>query len=88
LYCNLAKSHRVTLAVGDAMSKLTLESLAQRVAALERALRLQPSSPGRDDWQSVVGMFAGSDFMKQVDEEGRKIREAERAQAKQELASE
>lgn len=70
------------------MNELTLESLAQRVAALERALRLQPPAPGRDDWRRVVGMFAGSDFMKQVDEEGRKIREAERAQAAQELANE
>jgi hypothetical protein len=70
------------------MNELTLESLARRVEALERALRIQPASPGRDDWQRVVGMFAGSDFMKQVDEEGRKIREAERAQAQQELPAE
>jgi hypothetical protein len=28
-------------------------------------------------------MFAGSDFMRQVDEEGQRIREAERAQAQQ-----
>ena len=70
------------------MAPLTLESLAQRVEALERALRLQPSSPSYDDWERVVGMFAGSDFMKQVDEEGRKIREAERAQAQQDSAAE
>ena len=59
--------------------ELTLEALARRVEALERAVRLQPPAPGRDDWQRVVGMFAGSDFMRQVDDEGRKIREAERA---------
>ena len=70
------------------MNPLTLESLARRVEALERALRIQPPPPGHDDWQRVVGMFAGSDFMKQVDEEGRKIREAERAQAQQEQAAE
>lgn len=69
------------------MNELTLESLAQRVEALERALRLQPP-PGQDDWRRVVGMFAGSDFMKQVDEEGRKIREAERPQSQQEQAAE
>ncbi len=46
---------------------VTLESLAQRVEALERA----------------VGVF-----MKQVDEEGRKIREAERAQAQEGLIEE
>jgi hypothetical protein len=70
------------------MSELTLESLAQRVEALERALRILIPSPGKDDWQRVVGMFAGSDFMRQVDEEGRRIREAERAQAQQEPAAE
>jgi hypothetical protein len=70
------------------MNELTLESLAQRVEALERALGMQTPSAGKDAWQRVVGMFAGSDFMKQVDEEGRKIREAERAQAQQEPAAE
>ncbi len=33
-------------------------------------------------------MFTGSDFMLKIDEEGRKIREAERAQAQQEQAEE
>jgi hypothetical protein len=33
-------------------------------------------------------MFGGSDFMRQVDEEGRKIRDAERAQAQQEPEAE
>jgi hypothetical protein len=70
------------------MSPLTLEALAQRVEAIERALRIQSPSHGKEGWRSVVGMFAGSDFMKQVDEEGRKIREAERAQAQQEPAPE
>lgn len=45
------------------MEPVTLESLAQRGDALERALRISPT-PGNDDWQRVVGMFAGSDFMK------------------------
>jgi hypothetical protein len=63
------------------MTELTLEALARRVEALERAVRLQPQVSGRDDWQQVIGMFAGSDFMRRVDEEGCKIREAERAQA-------
>jgi hypothetical protein len=70
------------------MSELTLESLARRVEALERALAVKPPVAGRDAWRSVVGMFAGSDFMRQVDEEGRKIRDAERAQARQEPAAE
>ena len=70
------------------MGPLTLEALARRVEALERALRIQPSPPADDAWERVLGMFAGSDFMKQVDEEGRKIREAERAQAQQDSAAE
>jgi hypothetical protein len=67
---------------------ITLESLAQRVAALERTVGLQPPSSDTDSWLRVVGMFAGSDFMKQVDEEGRRIREAERVQAQEEPAEE
>jgi hypothetical protein len=66
------------------MSELTLESLAKRVEALEAALARKEPNHSPKDWRKVVGMFAGSDFMRQVDEEGRKIREAERAQAQQE----
>lgn len=70
------------------MSKVTLKDLADRVEALERAVGIAPPGPGKTDWRRVVGMFAGSDFMKQVDEEGRKLREAERTQAQQEKAAE
>ncbi len=70
------------------MNEITLESLAQRVEALEHALAVRPVPPDKKDWQRVVGMFAGSDFMKQVDEEGRKIREAERVQAQEESPAE
>ena len=70
------------------MNEITLESLAQRIEALERALELGPPRTGKNAWLGVVGMFADSDFMRKVDEEGRKIREAERAQAQQEPATE
>jgi hypothetical protein len=70
------------------MSEVTLESLAQRVEALERALDMKPPLTGKNAWYRVVGMFAGSDFMRQVDEEGRKIRETERVRAQQEPATE
>ncbi len=63
-------------------------TFAARVEALERALDLLPPQPGKDAWRCVVRMFAGNDFMRQVDEEGRKIREAERAQAQQGPAAE
>ena len=58
------------------------------MAALERALDLQPPLTSKYAWCRVVSMFADSDFMRHVDEEGRKIREAERAQAQQEPAAE
>jgi hypothetical protein len=68
------------------MSELTLESLAKRVEALEAALARKEPDRSPKDWRQVVGMFAGSDFMWQVDEEGQKIRDAEREQAQQEPA--
>jgi hypothetical protein len=67
------------------MSQQTLE---QRVAALEKEVArlsdlLRPAAePGRDDWKSVVGMFANDPIMKEIDEETRKIREADRARAR------
>ncbi len=54
------------------MNEVTLESLARRVEALERALDLRPPPTDPNAWRRVVGMFDGSDFMRQVDEEGRK----------------
>jgi hypothetical protein len=61
------------------MSPATLE---ERVAALERqvgALLANPAGTGRaKDWRRTRGVFTGDDLMKQVFEEGRKIRYAER----------
>ncbi len=41
---------------------ITLESLAQRVEALERTVGVPPL-PTDDSWLRAVGMFAGSEFM-------------------------
>jgi hypothetical protein len=64
------------------MSRATLE---QRVAALEKqvgALLADQAHAGPSkDWRRTRGVFTGDDFMKQVFEEGRKIREAERKRA-------
>ncbi len=64
------------------MSEQTLE---QRVAALEHqveqlAKRLLPGEklPPNKDWRSTVGMFANDPIMKEIIEEGRKIRERDR----------
>ena len=65
------------------MSRMTLE---ERVAALEQqvaALLANHSGTGRTkDWRRTRGAFSGDEFMREVFEEGRKIREAERKRAR------
>jgi len=63
------------------MTELTLEALAKRIEALERKLA-ERESP-KKDWRRSVGMFDGSEFMKQVDAEGESIREADRKAARE-----
>lgn len=63
------------------MTELTLESLAKRIDALER--KLAERAAPENDWRRVVGMFEGSEFMKQVDEEVAAMREAERQAARE-----
>jgi uncharacterized small protein (DUF1192 family) len=62
-------------------------TLEERVAALEKTvarLIAQSNSPGiKEDWRSTVGMFDDDPVMKEIDNEGRKIREEDRRQAKQ-----
>ncbi len=71
-----------------AMSRPTLE---ERVAALEKhvvqLLARLPPLPQPLDWRSTVGMFASDEVMKQIDAEGRKIREADRRRTKKELGA-
>ena len=62
------------------MNELTLEALAKRVEAVERELQIRP--PRQKDWRRVVGLFADNEFSRQVDAEGRAIREAEREDAR------
>jgi hypothetical protein len=61
------------------MNKLTLEALAKRVEALERALQMRPAR--QKDWRRVVGMFEDNEFSRLVDAEGQAIRQAEREEA-------
>jgi hypothetical protein len=70
------------------MSQQTLE---ERVAALEQQVkelskRLLPGEklPPKKDWRSVVGMFADDPIMKEIIEEGRKIRERDRELTREE----
>jgi hypothetical protein len=66
------------------MSELTLESLARRLEDVERRLNEKEASTAKD-WRIAAGMFTGREFSKIVDEEGRKIREADREEARQEF---
>jgi hypothetical protein len=64
------------------MSQITLESLAKRVEALEFAVAEQASKRVQKDWRKVIGMFRDSEFMREVDEECLRTREAEREAAR------
>jgi hypothetical protein len=64
------------------MNELTLESLAKRVEALESALATKVPNRSPKDWRRVVGMFRDSEFMRAVDEECQRVREAEREAAR------
>ncbi|OYV73854.1 MAG: hypothetical protein B7Z74_03220 [Deltaproteobacteria bacterium 21-66-5] len=61
-------------------------TLEERVAALEKqvnTLLANQVGGGRvKDWRRTIGAFTGDDVMKQIFEEGRKIREAERKRAR------
>jgi hypothetical protein len=66
------------------MSELSLESLARRVEALEHAVGSDRRDRPSKDWRRVVGMFRDSEFMREVDEECLRIREADREEARRE----
>ena len=68
---------------------MTQPTLEERVAALEtlvvQLMAKLPASNSAKDWRSTVGMFANDPVMKAIDEEGQKIREADRRRTKREL---
>jgi hypothetical protein len=71
------------------MPEITLESLAARVAALEKQLAEQKAAQPslKKDWRRSVGMFdSDPDFAQEVLAEGQAIREAERQVDRQESA--
>ena len=59
-------------------------TLDERVAALEtqvaKLAQLQAAET-KKDWRSSIGMFAGDPVMKEIIEEGRKIRQRNREQS-------
>ncbi|MEX2091056.1 MAG: hypothetical protein WD971_00185 [Pirellulales bacterium] len=71
------------------MSTVSQQTLEERVATLEHQVeqltkRLLPGEklPPEKDWRSTVGMFANDPIMKDIIEEGRKIRELDREQTR------
>ena len=60
-----------------------VDTLEKKVAELmDRILAPLPEK----DWRSTIGMFANDSIMKEIQEEGKKIREAEREQAKRDYS--
>jgi hypothetical protein len=65
-------------------------SLEDRVASLEHQVekltkRLLPGEklPPEKNWRSTLGMFADDPIMKEIIEEGKKIRELDRQQSRE-----
>ena len=67
---------------------MTQAKLEERLNTLEKQLadlQAQVQKLVRPkDWRNVVGMFAGDEVMKRIDEAGRKIREADRRKTRNE----
>jgi len=67
------------------MSERTLD---ERVSALENTVAgLVSAGKQEKDWRSTVGMFQGDAVLKEIQEEGRRLREAERQAAQQDAES-
>ncbi len=63
------------------MPEVTLQSLAERVAELERKLSLGTMRTSAD-WRSMVGIFPDDDFTRSWISEMETAREADRADAR------
>jgi hypothetical protein len=48
---------------------------------VSQLLSQSDSVVAKKDWRSTLGMFADDPIIKEIDEEGRRIREADRQQA-------
>ena len=65
---------------------MTNTALEERIVALEEKVatimeRVATIPPVTKDWRTSVGMFDNDPLMQEIDEEGRKIREADREEA-------
>jgi hypothetical protein len=67
--------------IPDRIHTVTQQTLEDRVAALERQvadLTRNSTSAAQKDWRRTIGMFTGDEVMKQIIDEGKKVREADR----------
>lgn len=73
----------------NSATKGLIDALTRRVTDLEQelaALKQQVVAGPVKDWRSTVGMFTGDEVMQAIFEEGRKIRDADREKARQQVA--
>ena len=64
------------------MSDTTLEERVTKLEKLVGELMHKAGTPAyKKDWRRIVGMFEGDPIMKEIIEEGQRIREADRQQA-------
>lgn len=67
---------------------MTEPTLEERVAALEKLvvqlMARVPPEPVKD-WRSTIGMFANDPVMKEIQEAGQKIREADRERTRKQF---
>ena len=70
------------------MSQRTLE---ERVSSLEQTVAglvgVANAGGQTRDWRSTIGMFEGDPVIREIQEEGRRLREAERREAQQDAQS-
>ena len=66
-------------------SEMIQRTLEERVETLEETVAAlvtrRDTAKQKGDWRSTIGMFAGDSVIRQIQEEGRQLREAERAAA-------
>lgn len=71
---------------------MTQPSLEDRLSTLERTVAelvgKQETPKHKGDWRSTIGMFAGDPVIREIQEEGRRIREAERDAAQKDTLCE
>jgi hypothetical protein len=63
---------------------MTTETLEQRVEHLEEQVRVlvgERQQPRSKDWRRTIGMFDGDPVMKEIIDEGNRLREEDRRQA-------